>query len=84
MAHVSKESVEATVTRIVVDTLGLDESQITKDSHLVDDLGADSLDSVEIVLELEQEYNLAISDEDSEKLTTFGKLVDYIHKRVNE
>jgi len=66
------------VKRIIIDRLGVDESEVTLEASFKDDLGADSLDVVELVMELEDEFNLEISDEDAEKITTVGEVVDYI------
>ncbi|UOF89226.1 acyl carrier protein [Fodinisporobacter ferrooxydans] len=66
------------VKNIVVDRLGVDESQITLAASFKEDLGADSLDVVELVMELEDEFDLEISDEDAEKITTVGEVVKYI------
>ncbi|OUM96396.1 MAG: acyl carrier protein [Thermobacillus sp. ZCTH02-B1] len=66
------------VKRIVVDRLGVDESEVTLDASFKDDLGADSLDVVELVMELEDEFDMEISDEDAEKITTVGEVVNYI------
>ncbi|PWI57352.1 acyl carrier protein [Sulfoacidibacillus thermotolerans] len=66
------------VKRIVVDRLGVEEAQVTPEASFKDDLGADSLDVVELVMELEDEFDLEISDEDAEKITTVGDVVKYI------
>lgn len=66
------------VKRIVIDRLGVDEDQVTLEASFKDDLGADSLDVVELVMELEDEFDLDISDEDAEKITTVGEVVSYI------
>lgn len=67
------------VKKIIVDRLGVDESQITLESNFKEDLEADSLDIVELVMELEDEFDLEISDEDAEKIATVGDVVDYIN-----
>ncbi|KUO95611.1 acyl carrier protein [Ferroacidibacillus organovorans] len=69
------------VKRIVVDRLGVEESQVALNASFKDDLGADSLDVVELVMELEDEFDLEISDEDAEKITTVGDVVQYIQSR---
>ena len=61
--------------------LGIDESVITMDSAFVDDLGADSLDIVELIMALETEFDIEIPDEDAEKITTVGEAVNYIKER---
>ncbi|GIM47553.1 acyl carrier protein [Collibacillus ludicampi] len=66
------------VKSIVVDRLGVDEADVKMESSFKDDLGADSLDVVELVMELEDEFDLEISDEDAEKITTVGEVVKYI------
>jgi acyl carrier protein len=66
------------VKRIVVERLGVEEAEVTNEANFKDDLGADSLDVVELVMELEDEFDLEISDEDAEKITTVGEVVNYI------
>jgi len=66
------------VKKIVIDRLGVEEAEVTSDASFKDDLGADSLDVVELVMELEDEFDLEISDEDAEKVTTVGEVVKYI------
>ena len=69
---------------IVVDRLGADPNEITDEASFVDDLGADSLDTVELVMAFEEEFDIEIPDEDAEKLTTVGKAKDYLAKRLAE
>jgi acyl carrier protein len=66
------------VKKIIVDRLGVDESKITPEASFKEDLGADSLDVVELVMELEDEFDMEISDEDAEKISTVGEVVKYI------
>lgn len=66
------------VTKIIVDRLGVEESKVTLEASFRDDLGADSLDVVELVMELEDEFDMEISDEDAEKIATVGDAVNYI------
>lgn len=66
------------VKQIIVDRLGVEEAEVTLEASFKDDLGADSLDVVELVMELEDEFDLEISDEDAEKITTVGEVVEYI------
>jgi len=66
------------VKAIVADKLSISEDQITEEASFIEDLGADSLDTVELVMALEDEFSLDIPDEDAEKLTTVGKALDYI------
>lgn len=70
------------VKRIVVDRLGVDESQVAPEASFKEDLGADSLDVVELVMELEDEFDLEISDEDAEKISTVGDVVKYIESHA--
>ncbi|WP_018660030.1 acyl carrier protein [Heyndrickxia acidiproducens] len=69
------------VTKIVVDRLGVEESKVTLDASFKEDLGADSLDVVELVMELEDEFGMEISDEDAEKIVTVGDAVNYIQNQ---
>ena len=66
------------VTKIIVDRLGVEESEVTLEASFKDDLGADSLDVVELVMELEDEFGMEISDDDAEKISTVGDAVNYI------
>ena len=69
------------VTKIIVDRLGVEESEVTEDASFKDDLGADSLDVVELVMELEDECDMEISDDDAEKIATVGDAVNYIKEQ---
>jgi len=71
-------SVEERVKKIVVDQLGVKEEEVIVEASFVDDLGADSLDTVELVMALEEEFEMEIPDEDAEKITTVQQAVDYI------
>ena len=66
------------VKKIIVEQLGVDEEEVTPDASFVDDLGADSLDTVELVMALEEEFETEIPDEEAEKITTVQQAVDYI------
>ncbi|MCS7206063.1 MAG: acyl carrier protein [Leptospiraceae bacterium] len=66
------------VRSIIAQQLGAEESEITEDSHFIEDLGADSLDTVELVMALEEEFGIEISDEDAEKIQTVGDVIKYI------
>lgn len=66
------------VKEIIVEQLGVDESEVTMDASFIDDLGADSLDIVELIMALEEEFDLEIPDKDAEKITTVGDAVEYI------
>ncbi|MFK4998026.1 acyl carrier protein [Bacillus sp. N9] len=69
------------VTQIIVDRLGVEESKVTLEASFKDDLGADSLDVVELVMELEDEFDMEISDDDAEKIATVGDAVNYIESK---
>lgn len=70
------------VTKIIVDRLGVDEAKVTLEASFKDDLGADSLDVVELVMELEDEFDMEISDDDAEKISIVGDAVKYIESNV--
>lgn len=70
--------------KIIVDQLGVDESEVVPSASFVDDLNADSLDLVELIMSLEEEFKLQISDEDAEKITTVGEAQDYIEEHLRE
>jgi acyl carrier protein len=69
---------------IIVEKLGVDPNEITPQASFVDDLGADSLDTVELVMAFEEEFEIVIPDEDAEKLTSVGKAMEYLEKRMAE
>lgn len=69
------------VTKIIVDRLGVEESKVALEASFKDDLGADSLDVVELVMELEDEFDMEISDDDAEKIITVGDAVNYINSK---
>jgi len=69
---------------IIVDRLGVDPNEITMEASFIDDLGADSLDTVELVMAFEEEFDIEIPDEDAEKLTTVGKALEYLKKMLSE
>jgi len=72
------------VKKIIVEQLGVDEAEVTESAHFIDDLGADSLDTVELILSFEEEFDISIPDEDAEKLETVGKAVEYLKANVKE
>ena len=76
-------SVEDRVKQIVVEQLGVKEEEVSGDSSFVDDLGADSLDTVELVMALEEEFNCEIPDEEAEKITTVQQAMDYINAHID-
>ena len=72
--------VSAKVKSIIVDKLGVDESEVTNEASFTNDLGADSLDTVELIMEFEKEFNIAIPDDQAEKIGTVGDAVAYIEE----
>jgi len=72
--------IEARVKSVVVEQLGVDEAEVTNAASFVDDLGADSLDTVELVMALEEEFGTEIPDEEAEKITTVQLAIDYVNK----
>jgi acyl carrier protein len=76
-------SVEERVKKIVAEQLGVKGDEMANDSSFVDDLGADSLDTVELVMALEEEFECEIPDEEAEKITTVQQAIDYVNKNVS-
>lgn len=72
------ENPESKVKEIIIDKLGLEESEVTNEASFANDLGADSLDTVELIMEFEKEFNISIPDQDAEKIGTVGEAVKYI------
>jgi acyl carrier protein len=72
--------IEAKVKDIIVNELGVEEEKVTREASFVDDLGADSLDTVELVMAFEEEFGIEIPDEDAEKLQTVGDAIEYIEQ----
>jgi acyl carrier protein len=70
------------VKAIIVDKLGVDENEVTTEASFTNDLGADSLDTVELIMEFEKEFNIAIPDDQAEKIGTVGDAVSYIEKNA--
>jgi acyl carrier protein len=79
---VEREELLGKVKAIVADKLSISEEQVTETASFIDDLGADSLDTVELVMALEDEFDLDIPDEEAEKLTTVGKALDFVINNV--
>jgi acyl carrier protein len=79
-----REELFKKVRGIVADKLSISEEQVTESASFIEDLGADSLDTVELVMALEDEFQLDIPDEEAEKLTTVGKALDYILGRISK
>jgi acyl carrier protein len=76
-------SVEEKVKEIIIDQLGVEEKQVITQASFIDDLGADSLDTVELVMALEEEFDVEIPDEDAEKISTVQNAIDYINDHTN-
>ena len=76
-------AVEDKVKQIIVEQLGVDEGEVTPNASFVDDLGADSLDTVELVMAFEEAFDIEIPDEDAEKIKTVNDVVNYIKSKVN-
>lgn len=72
------------VKKMIVEQLGVNDSEVVPEAKFIDDLGADSLDIVELIMALEDEYGIEIPDEDAEKLETVGDAITYIEKRLAE
>ena len=71
------------VKEIIIDKLGIDNGKITMDAKFIDDLGADSLDTVELIMQFEEEFGIEIPDEEAEGLLSVGQAVDYITNKLN-
>jgi acyl carrier protein len=78
------DNIEQRVKKIVAEQLGVNEADIKNESSFVDDLGADSLDTVELVMALEEEFECEIPDEDAEKITTVQQAMDYVNANVKK
>ena len=78
------EDIQQKVIDLIVDQLGVDADSVTPDAHFIDDLGADSLDTVELVMAFEEEFDIEILDEDAEKLETVNDAIAYLNKRLSE
>ena len=76
------EDTQQKVLDLIVDQLGVDADSVTPEAHFIDDLGADSLDTVELVMAFEEEFDIEIPDEDAEKLETVKNAIDYLNKRL--
>jgi acyl carrier protein len=77
------QDIQKKVTKILTEKLGIAESEITPDANFVKDLGIDSLDYAEIVMEFEQTFDIRIPDDDAEKMQTFGQAVNYIQDKLS-
>ncbi|MFP3937942.1 MAG: acyl carrier protein [Phycisphaerae bacterium] len=78
------DEVEQRVIEIVAEQMGVDKSEITRETSFINDLNADSLDTVELVMEFEDEFELSIPDEEAEKIQTVGQAVDYIKEHTSK
>ena len=78
------DSIEEKVIEIVSEQMGVDKSEITRETSFVNDLNADSLDTVELVMEFEDQFELSIPDEEAEKIQTVGQAIDYITEHANK
>ena len=78
----TETEIEAKVIDIVAEQMGVDKSEITRDTNFANDLNADSLDTVELVMEFEDEFDTSIPDEEAEKIQTVGQAIDYIAAHV--
>ena len=76
-----KKDISSTVKKMVVDHLGVDETKVTNEANFIDDLGADSLDTVELVMAFEEEFGSEISDSDAEKILTVGDAIKFIESK---
>jgi acyl carrier protein len=76
--------IAARVKSIIVDKLGVDESEVTPEASFTNDLGADSLDTVELIMEFEKEFNIAIPDDQAENISTVGDAIKFIESSVNK
>jgi acyl carrier protein len=75
--------IKSKVIAIIVDKLGVEETEVTNEASFTNDLGADSLDTVELIMEFEKEFNIAIPDDQAETIQTVGNAIDYIEKNAN-
>jgi acyl carrier protein len=78
------EEIEEKVIEIVAEQMGVDKSEITRETSFVNDLNADSLDTVELVMEFEDEFEMSIPDEEAEKIQTVGQAIDYIKEHAKK
>jgi len=77
------QDVESKVKAIIVDKLGVDESEVKAEANFTNDLGADSLDTVELIMEFEKEFDISIPDEDAENIATVGSAVEYLKDKIS-
>ncbi|HEV2236025.1 MAG TPA: acyl carrier protein [Ktedonobacterales bacterium] len=79
----TKDEILARLKPVIAEQLGVDEAEVKEDASFTEDLNADSLDLVELIMSLEEQFKLQISDEDAEKLTTVGEAVEFIYEHTN-
>ncbi len=77
-------AIEEKVKQIIVDQLGVNAEEVTDEASFIDDLGADSLDTVELIMALEEEFDIEIPDEDAEKITKVGEAIEYIKEHTKK
>ncbi len=77
------DNIASRVHEIIEEKLGVDQSEITRDASFTDDLGADSLDTVELIMEFEKEFDITIPDEEAESIVTVGDAVDFLNERTD-
>jgi len=82
--HMSEKSIEEKVKDIIVEQLGVNAEQVTPSASFIEDLGADSLDTVELVMAFEEEFSVEVPDEDAEKLQTVGDVIKYIEEKATK
>ena len=83
MSAMSKDDILSKLRPVIAEQLGVDEADVKEDASFTEDLNADSLDLVELIMSLEEQFGLQISDEDAEKITTVGEAVDYIYEKTS-
>lgn len=77
------QDIDAKVKSIIVDKLGVDESEVNNEANFTNDLGADSLDTVELIMEFEKEFDISIPDEDAENIATVGDAITYLKGKIS-
>jgi acyl carrier protein len=80
----TNSEIETKVKQAVVDKLGVEETKVTNEASFINDLGADSLDTVELVMKFEEEFDIKIPDEDAEKIQTVGDAINYVQNKVSQ
>lgn len=84
LKYINMANVAEKVAKIIIDKLGVDESEVTPEASFTNDLGADSLDTVELIMEFEKEFEIAIPDDQAENIATVGDAITYIEKELGE